>query len=177
MLLFDGLCFFDTSHVHQTAFLHDEVVERPSSIDPICFLEFFRVCQSVEKQEELGIALRLVGCTRDALHLVFVFAELLLGIQGLARIEGAAHIHDGGMVHGLLTVFSWRSAGGVTSIVHSIGTVLHAATQIFNIDRDSRAIPMHTHHRIVHLLFSACFCQIFYRVCSWEVSPFCRYDS
>ena len=60
MSLLDLLSLFHAFDVHDALFVHDEVIEGTSSIDPIRLLELLSISEPVEEEEELGVLVGLI---------------------------------------------------------------------------------------------------------------------
>ena len=93
MCILNLLSLFDTLCVHDAIFLHDEVVEGTSSIDPIRLLELFSVREPVEKEEELRVLVGLVDRASKLLHPRLNLTHVLFSLQDRSGVEGIAHVH------------------------------------------------------------------------------------
>lgn len=94
MKLLDLFGLLDSPDVHETRFVYDEIVERPSSINSVGLLELLGISQSIEEKEKLWVLVRLVNSASQCLHSLLNLAHAMLLCYGRAGIQGIAHVYD-----------------------------------------------------------------------------------
>ena len=94
MLFLDCIGLLDAFDMHDTLFGHNEIVQGPSTVDPVSFLEFFSISKSIEKEEELRVLVRLVSRPGERFHPFLNLAHFFVLLDGSACLQRVTHIHD-----------------------------------------------------------------------------------